>query len=193
LLHKYLGGGDSLKYNGLQLSPHWIYRQHDLLGDAIVAWRGECDVKLSEMVDIEDVKANAPIYSREMVHFIAEFFDTDLEKAVYRQRLLITTAKEYLEEYLSQRVERRGDDLYLIRPRDSRRGKLSVSIATSSTTSTLIHTGFNVISDGTPVPTTGLNDLEIDPDAFAGSVLERFSSEVEDIWLARCKVRPVNS
>lgn len=191
MLAKYLGGDKFFTYDGRQLAPHWIYRQHDLLGDAIVAWRGECEVKLSEMVDIEDVKANAPIYSPQMVHFIAEFFDLDLEKTVYRQRLLIVTAKEFLEEHLSQRVERRGDDLYLLRPKDNQRGKLSVSIATTSATSTLIHTGFNVVSEGTPVPTVGLNDLEIDPDRFAQTVLERYTAEVEDIWLARCKVRPV--
>jgi hypothetical protein len=179
------------KYDGRQLAAHWIYRQYNLLGDAIVSWRGECEVKLSEMVDLEDVKANAPIYSREMVHFIAEFFDLDLEKAVYRQRLLITTAKEFLEEHLSQRIERKGDDLYLERPQDGQRGKLSVSIATLSATSTLIHTGFNVISEGTPVITVGLNDLGIDPAIFGQTILERYTAEVADIWLARCKVRPV--
>lgn len=191
MLQKYLGSDKFFSYDGRQLAPHWIYRQHDLLGDAIVAWRGECDVKLTEMVDIEDVKANAPIYSPQMVHFIAEFFDLDLEKTVYRQRLLIVTAKEWLEERLSQRVERHGDDLYLLRPKDGQRGKLSVSIATTSATSTLIHTGFNVVSEGTPVPTVGLNDLGVEPDTFAQAVLERYTAEVEDIWLARCKVRPV--
>ena len=188
---KYLGSATHLTYDGLQLSPHWIYRQHDLLGDAIVAFRGPCEVKLTEMVDIEDVKAEAPISSQEMVHFIVEFFDLDLEKAVYRQRLLIVTAKEYLEEVLKEKVTRRGDDLFLNRPQDGRPGKLSVSIATSSPVSTLIHTGFNVISEGTPVTTTALNDLGVDPDEFAQTVLDRYTAEVVDIWEARCKVRPV--
>jgi uncharacterized protein len=191
MLYKYLGGNNFLTYDGRQLAPHWIYRQHDLLGNAIVGFRGECEVKLSEMVDIEDVKAAAPIYSPEMVHFIAEFFDLDLEKTVYRQRLLVITAKEYLEEKLEQRVVRRGDDLYLPRSQDGQPGKLSVSIATSSPVSTLIHTGFNVLTAGTPVPTVGLAELGIDPDEFAEAVLTRYCAEVEDIWLARCKVRPV--
>jgi hypothetical protein len=188
---KYLGSQTRLTYDGFQLSPHWIYRQHDLLGDAVVAFRGPCDVKLSEMVDIEDVKAQAPISSQEMVHFIIEFFDLDLEKAVYRQRLLIVTAKEYLEDHLRERVTRRGDDLFVKRPQDGQPGKLSVSIATSSPVSTLIHTGFNVISEGTPVTTVSLNDLDIDPDDFARTVLDRYTAEVADIWQARCKVRPV--
>lgn len=186
---KYLS--ESLTYDGQQLAPHWIYRQHDLLGDAIVAFRGPCEVKLSEMVDIEDVKASAPIYSPEMVHFIAEFFDLDLEKTVYRQRLLIVTAKEVLEERLGVAVQRWGDDLFLTRPKDGQPGKLSVSIATSSPVSTLIHTGFNVKTEGTPVATVGLSELGINPDEFAGEVLQRYTEEVEDIWQARCKVRPV--
>ncbi|MEI6044232.1 MAG: DUF366 family protein [Chloroflexota bacterium] len=192
MLYKYLSKANFFTYDGLQLAPHWIYRQHDLLGDAIVAWQGACDVRLSEMVDIEDVKANAPIYSSHMVHFIAEFFDLDLEKTVYRQRLLITTAKEYLEAHLAQQVVRSGDDLYLQRPQDGQRGKLSVSIATSSPTSTLIHTGFNVVSEGTPVPTVGLSDLGIEAESFAQTVLKRYTDEVADIWLARCKVRAVS-
>jgi hypothetical protein len=191
MLQKYLGSATLLTYDGRQLAPHWIYRQHDLLGDAIVAFRGPCEVKLTEMVDIEDVKAAAPIYSPQMVHFIAEFFDLDLEKTVYRQRLLIVTAKEYLEERLSQPIRRRGDDLYLARPQDGQPGKLSVSIATSSPVSTLIHTGFNVLTEGTPVPTVGLAELGLDPDDFAQAILTRYTAEVEDIWLARCKVRPV--
>ncbi len=191
MLYKYLGAERPLTYDGRQLAPHWIYRQHDLLGDAIVSFRGPCEVKLSEMVDIEDVKAEAPIYSPQMVHFIAEFFDLDLEKTVYRQRLLVVTAKEVLEERLDRPVTRRGDDLYLTRPQDGLPGKLSVSIATSSPVSTLIHTGFNVLTEGTPVATVGLAELGIDPDEFAQSVLERYTAEVADIWLARCKVRPV--
>jgi hypothetical protein len=34
-----------------------------LPGDSIVAFTGACRVELAEMVDIEDVKASAPIYS----------------------------------------------------------------------------------------------------------------------------------
>ena len=53
-----------IKYIGSQLSPHWIYRNFNILGDAIVSFIGEVDVKLDEMVDIEDVINNEPIYSK---------------------------------------------------------------------------------------------------------------------------------
>ena len=179
-----------ITYDGRQLAPHWIYRHFDLLGDALVAFIGACQVDLSEMVDIEDVKAHAPIYSPLMLHCIAEFFQTDLELAVYRQRLLIITAKELLEEMTAHRVQRNGDDLYCSLG-SSGRAKLSVSIATASPTSTLIHTGFNINTEGTPVPTVGLAELGVDVDQFATELLRRYSEEVHDIWLARCKVRAV--
>ncbi len=181
----------TIAYDGRQLAPHWIYRQFDLRGDAAVAFVGPCKVDLGEMVDVEDVKAQAPIYSPNMLHIIAEFFAGDLHITVYRQRLLIVTAKELLERMTERPVTRRGDDLYLPRA-DGAPGKLSVSIATASTTSTLIHTGFNVETEGTPVPTVGLTELEVDPYAFGAELLRRYADEVEDIWLARCKVRAVN-
>lgn len=180
-----------LTYDGRQLAPHWIYRQFDLRGDAAVAFLGPCNVDLSEMVDIEDVKAQTPIYSPRMLHVIAEFFSSELHWTVYRQRLLIVTAKELLESLTDRPVTRKGDDLYLPRA-DGSPGKLSVSIATASATSTLIHSGFNIETEGTPVPTVGLAELGVEPTAFGGELLRRYAAEVEDIWLARCKVRAVS-
>lgn len=178
-------------YDGRQLAPHWIYRQFDLMGDSAVAFIGECNVDLSEMVDIEDVKAQAPIYSPRMLHVIAEFFSSELHTTVYRQRLLIVTAKELLEEEYNIFLRREGDDLYRY-PTPNNKEKLSVSIATASATSTLIHTGFNVETEGTPVPTVGLAELGVDPVELGAKLLRRYADEVADIWLARCKVRAVN-
>lgn len=186
-----LSTAKEIAYDGRQLAPHWIYRQFDLMGDAAVAFIGPCNVDLSEMVDIEDVKAQAPIFSPRMLHVIAEFFSSELHTTVYRQRLLVVTAKELLEHLTDRPVTRRGDDLYLPRA-DGSPGKLSVSIATASATSTLIHTGFNVETAGTPVPTVGLAELGVDPAAFGEELLRRYAAEVEDIWLARCKVRAVS-
>lgn len=181
---------EPIHYDGHQLAPHWLYRRFDLLGDTAVAFTGGCRVEIGEMVDIEDVKADAPIYSPLMLHIIAEFFTGDLHLTVYRQRLLIVLAKEILEVETGRRVTRRGDDLYLDRP-DGTAGKLSVSIATTSGASTLIHTGFNIQTEGTPVATVGLEELQIDIPRFAEELLRRYADEVDDIWDARCKVRAV--
>ena len=189
-MHTHVVVDREITYDGRQLAPHWIYRQFDLLGDAAVSFIGPCHVDLSEMVDIEDVKAQAPIYSPKMLHVIAEFFSSELHTTVYRQRLLIVTAKELLERLTERPVTRTGDDLYLPRS-DGAPGKLSVSIATASATSTFIHTGFNIETEGTPVPTVGLAELGVAVPTFAQELLRRYADEVADIWLACCKVRAV--
>ena len=175
-----------IKYIGSQLAPHWIYKNFKLQGDAIVAFIGECEVALTEMVDIEDVINNEPIYSKSMLSFITEQFNVNLVEGVFRQRLLICIIKELLEER-GIFVVRNGDDLMI----DGK--KLSVSIATKSTTSILIHTGLNILSEGAPVKASGLtSELGIsDIKEFALEVMKRYSEELEDINLASTKVRGV--
>lgn len=175
-----------IKYEGWQLSPHWIYKNFKIQGDAAVAFIGECEVKLTEMVDIEDVINNEPIYSKSMLSFISEQFNIGLVEGVFRQRLLICIIKEALEKR-GVFVRRNGDDLFV---NDK---KLTVSIATKSVNSILIHTGINIDSNGAPVKACGLeNDLGIsDIEAFAAEVLEKYSEEIDDIILASTKVRGV--
>ena len=175
-----------IKYIGSQLAPHWIYKNLKLQGDAIVAFIGECEVALTEMVDIEDVINNEPIYSKSMLSFITEQFNVNLVEGVFRQRLLICIIKELLEAR-GIFVVRNGDDLMI----DGR--KLSVSIATKSTTSILIHTGLNILSEGAPVKASGLtSELGIsDIKEFALEVMKRYAEELEDINLASTKVRGV--
>lgn len=177
---------EEIKYIGSQLSPHWIYKNFKLQGDAIVSFIGECEVKLTEMVDIEDVINNEPIYSKRMLSFISEQFGVGLTEGVFRQRLLICIIKELLEER-GIFVVRNGDDLMI------NNRKLSVSIATKSITSVLIHTGLNIVSEGAPVAASGLeSELGItDIKDFANEVMDRYINELNDIILAGTKVRGV--
>lgn len=101
-----------IKYIGSQLTPHWIYKNFKIQGDVIVAFCGECEVKLTEMVDIEDVINNEPIYSKYMLSFITEQFNIGLVEGVFRQRLLISCLKEALEKR-GFFVRRSGDDLFV--------------------------------------------------------------------------------
>lgn len=177
---------EEIKYVGSQLAPHWIYKNFKIQGDAIVSFVGECKVDLTEMVDIEDVINNEPIYSKLMLSFISEQFNVGLTEAVFRQRLLMCIIKEMLEER-GVFVVRKGDDLMI------NGKKLSVSIATKSITSILIHTGLNIISEGAPVAAAGLqSELGItDIKNFAIEVMRRYSDELQDIVLAGTKVRGV--
>ena len=174
-----------LPYDGTAIRSLWAYREFGLQGDSLVAFAGPCDIPFDHMVDLEDVKARSAIASPRMLHFIAEHFDLDLEKTVLRQRVLAVLVGEALARRLGRTVDRRGDDLF-----DSDR-KLSISIATATPVSTKIHFGINIRSEGTPVPTKGLADYGIDPAAFAREILEAYPREMEEVRMARCKVRGV--
>ncbi|MFZ5590906.1 MAG: DUF366 family protein, partial [Bacillota bacterium] len=87
------------------------------------------------------------------------------------------------------RVERQGDDLYI-----SGR-KLSISIATASPVSVLMHVGLNLVSEGTPVPAVGLWELGYREEALgelAARFAEAYRAELAGMARARCKVRGVS-
>lgn len=176
---------DSLiSYDGTQLSPHWIYRNHNLMGDALISFLGPADVTIDHMVDLEDVRQKAPIYSPAMVHFLGEWFIDSLDQGILLQHLLCCEIYEELLERGIQKLKRRGNDMYY----DGR--KLSVSIATRSSVSVLIHAAVNINTEGTPIPTSGLAEMNIEPYGFAQQILGKFSANAA-IWRkARVKVSP---
>ena len=136
------------------------------------------------MVDLADVIAGDSIRAASMLHFIVERFDADLEKMVTLQRLLVALAAELLNHDRPV-VRRQGDDLYV------GHRKLSVSIATASPVSTLIHFALNIDPTGAPVSAVGLAELAVEPRAFALELMSRFAAEIHEIRVARCKVRAV--
>jgi hypothetical protein len=176
-------------YTGEQLRSHWIYETFDIAGDAIVSFIGKANVGLSHMVDIQDVKNCAPIYSTEMLHFIIEHFGSTLQESILRQRLFICIIQNALNRILQQNmVERKGDDLYF------KEGKLSVSIATVSPVSGLIHVGLNIDSTDAPVKAAGLlsemnlnhvNDLAL-------RLMKEYTIEYSEMKYASYKVKPVH-
>ena len=179
-------------YTGKELYPHWIYKNHNVQGDAIVSFIGECEVKLTEMVDIEDVLDNSPIYSKKMLHFIVEHFNINLVEGILRQRLLVAIARDIILENLEKGVSpnllcRKGDDLFY------NNGKLSVSIAAKSINSVLIHFGMNIDSSDAPVEAAGLktemnmqNIREI-----AENIMNSYCRECDEIINASVKVKGI--
>ncbi len=174
------------KYDGSQLVSLRSYLQYKLLGDSIVAWVGPCNVELDHMVDGEDLLESAKICGDLMVHFIVELFDSQLFAAVGIQRLLAAIIKDELsssKQLTAPGLTRDGDDIFL------KDRKLSISIATQSPLSSLIHFAVNVTNAGTPVKTLSLEDLAVEPKPFAEAVMQKFCSEVESIRQATQKVR----
>lgn len=178
---------ERIAYDGAQLRAHWILRRTGMVGDALVAFRGPCRVAAAEMADLADLLDGPGIAGDDMVHFLWESFsEGDLLRAILRQRLLAATAREVLEARRSVAgppLRRSGDDLYL------GEGKLSISIATRSLVSTLIHFAVNVTSSGVPVRCAALADLGVEPEGFAHALLQRAAEEHASILVARAKVR----
>jgi hypothetical protein len=176
-----------IPYTGAELRSGWLRERFGLEGDAIAAFIGPCDVAPEHMVDLEDLAAGARIFSRRMLHFIAEHADADLARAVLRQRLLVATALEGIQRLCEGcAVERRGNDLFFAER------KLSVSVATTSPTSGLAHLGLNIIAEGAPVPAADLTELDVEPRALALRVMADYEAEMESVAHARQKVRPVS-
>jgi hypothetical protein len=186
---------EDIFYDGSQLKSLYGYLHHGILGDSIVGWLGGCEVPKSHMVDGEDLRANSVIKGSSMAHFIVEKFDVDLYAGVALQRLMTAIAIDVLKESaaggpgatVATGLRRDGDDIF------SGNRKLSISIATLSLASVLIHFAVNIKNEGTPVPTLSLEDLGVSPRAFAENFMTRVAAEADSILLATRKVRPVGS
>ncbi len=174
-----------IPYAGRELRSGWIADTAAIEGDALVAFVGPCEVPLENMVDMEDVRRGVPIKAARMLHFLVEHFDTDLARTVLRQRLLVCLTAEILNQASAQHVRRDGDDLFV------GERKLSVSIATGSPTSTLIHLGLNIDPSGAPVPAIGLDELSISAPEIAKQIMAAYVEEMQSCETARNKVRRV--
>jgi len=172
-----------IKYNGLQLHSRWSFKQAGIVGECIVAFIGPCNIPSKNIVDMEDLRKGAKIASPLMLHFIIEFFELNLEKAILHQRLFTVIVKDVLTKKTRRNLIRRGDDIY------DGSAKLSISIATLTPVSSKIHFGINIESHGTPVKTKGLNDYNIPAKQFANEVMKSYLQEIKSMTNARYKVR----
>lgn len=179
-------------YDGSQLRSLFAYMEFGILGDSIIGFRGACDVTPEHMIDGEDKRQSAKICGSDMIHFIVELFDCELLSGVGVQRLLASLVKDALTQENPEygpRLTREGDDIYFMSEFGEKR-KFSISIATRSPVSTLVHFAFNVSNEGTPVPTCALQDFEIEPEDFIRTLLESARAEVASMRDATRKVFP---
>jgi uncharacterized protein len=177
-----------VRYDGLQLCTAFVdAHAPDAAGrdDVMLLFRGEADVPREHLVDLEDAEAGAVIYSPEMAHVIAEHPGLALPEAVWRQRVLVRLAAQWIASRSGTTVDVRGNDLFV------GTGKLSVSVATRSPRGALIHFGVNVEIEGTPVQAAGLRDLRIRPREFLAALGRLYADELISVAHAAGKVRPV--
>ncbi len=173
-----------MKYDGSQLRRAFIHERYGVRGRAILVFRGPMDVPRERTVDTEDL--DEPIRGGDVLHLILDD-PTRCEPAAagLLQRLLVVRAREVLEERLSVRLDRDGDDLL----HDDR--KLTVSVFKPAGPGALAHLGINVSTEGVPVPATSLRDLgwDGDPLELGYDIAASFAREVDDVELDLTKMR----
>ena len=189
--YKYLGNID---YDGSQLHHAFAYEQANILGPSIVCFIGKVDVK-EHLVDLEDAISNDFIKSKRMINFIIEIPEASIREMVVWQRFFIHLLAEKMRNVCNHiKIVTDGDDIMI------NEKKLSVSIATLSRFSGLVHVGLNLeVGEGCPVAAIGLNELTY----FAGDwgasigftlieeVAKEFAKEYTDIIRASYKVKEV--
>lgn len=177
-------------YDGSQLHPLFAYLKHNILGDSIISWIGPCDISFENMKDGEDLLDKSPIRGSLMLHFIIEIFQQNLFSGVTCQRLFASITQEYLQSKARKvlkedLLKRDGDDIFW---GDK---KLSISIASCSSVSTQIHFAMNVSTKNTPVKTTSLEELKLDPKRVAEDLMDLWKKEFLSMQTATRKVKPL--
>ena len=175
-----------IKYTGKELSPHWILSNFKLFGDSVVSFVGEVEVPIDNMVDVEDRINVEPIYAKSMLNFIVEHFDYSIKEIALAQLLLIHSIKEVFQDDYKIDLKREGDDLFY------NGKKLSVSIATKSIVSGLIHTALNIDCTGAPVSASDLKEIGInDVKTLAKKIMKKYSDNINNVNFAITKVKGV--
>ncbi len=177
-------------YDGSQIMPLWAFRMHGVQGDSIVYFIGAMKVPRESLIDLEDkknCKGRFPISSEKAVHFIVEHFDDPgLRLAYHRQRILVNLAKDRIIDATGVHIKRRESDLFF----EDR--KLSVSVATASASSSKIHLGLNITTQGVPrgVDAAGLLEIGVkDVSGLALGIAKFYSDEVLEIEVDLSKSR----
>ena len=183
---KFLFVQEKIKFTGEQLLSHWAYKNYDLLGDSIVSFIGSCEIEQKYLVSLDHFKKKSSIYSENMLHFVIEHFDLDLEKAILRQKLLVAIVKDKLNHRLGSDVfQRWGNDIY------DGDAKLTVSTVVETPVSTKIHMGINISAKSVPAKAKGLDEYSIDPLDIAQSVMDQYRLDMRRISERIAKSRKI--
>lgn len=205
-MYSFFNQTNTLEYNGDQLRSQFNYELTKQPGDSIIAFVGAMNVSKDHMVDIEDVVNNDFIYSPKAVNFVIELFDISMEAVALYQLAFMRIIYDNINTFLTyeknntpdrtfayESILLKGDDLFLTSKNEPPK-KLSVSIATKSILSGLIHVGLNLtVNDKVPVLAAGLEELfaQEEIDYLIGKIMSDFVTYVADIKNRKVKVKGV--
>lgn len=193
---------EEIVYKGIQLTPMFVYNKTKGVAN-IVFFRGPMVVDTFNMVDAEDAVNNSSIRSRDAINILAELPFVDLVGGVALQRIMIRKIVDVLQNAVSGvhwSIE--GDDIkFRVFPipagQKPEYKKLSVSIATKTPTSVLIHIGINITAGPnapsfagslTDMSDTYKHDAEIYN--LMRNMADAITIELNDIYEASMKVLP---
>jgi len=177
---------EEIKFSGEQLFSHWAFTKFDLLGDNIVGFIGPCELDEKYLVGIDYYKRKTQIRSEKMLHFVIEHFDLDLEKAILKQKLLVSILKDKLNHRLKGDIlQRWGDSIF------DGDAKLTISTVTRTKVSTKIHLAVNISSLNTPVKTKGLEDYNLDAVEIAQVVMNQYRLDLRRLSERLVKTRSI--
>ena len=185
-----------LTYDGTQLHPTFAYKLANGCANAVI-FRGPMKVKITEMIDAEDVIKNDPIWSDDAINIVAELPFTNVVGAVALQRMMIRVIHDNLNGGIHLRVD--GDDLISGNYGSSDYRKYSVSIATQTAHSSLIHIGLNISagkkapSFAGDIPNIASLPFVTDTDVmnFMCMIADELRKEINSIYSATLKVLPL--
>ncbi len=178
---------EEIKFTGEQLHSHWAYANFDLFGDSIVSFIGPCEIEEKYLVGVDHYKKKIQIRSEKMLHFVLEHFDLDLEKAILKQKLLVSILKDKLNHRLKGDIlQRWGNDIF------DGDAKLTISTVTRTKVSTKIHLGINISSRNTPVKTKGVEDYGLDPLDLAQVVMNQYRLDMRRVEERLVKTRSID-
>lgn len=187
-----------MEYDGSQLRPFYPYEMSQERGDGIVAFVGPMCLSPKEMIDMEDVLSNDRIWSPSAINFIIELFHINIETCVLYQRAFMQTiVDDMLAEghkgklYSSiQSITLEGDDI-MVHDGEGLK-KASVSIASVSHISGLMHVGLNLeVDDNIPVPAIGLKNIyqKFNTTFWIENIMSQFEAKIDSIRNATVKVK----
>jgi len=176
---------DKLELTPEVLKPHWALKRFKLVGDSIVAFRGGVKLSPEQYVDLLEAQRERPIPNVDLLHFVVEHFDDDLERAILKENILINIAQEkILHRAPKSGVMRWGDNLY------DGKYRLTISCATKTLVSAKIHLGICIDSDEEN-GYHGISEFGIDPFELAEVVANQYRADMRRLKEKCWHLRPM--
>ncbi|RKZ33730.1 hypothetical protein DRQ33_03645 [bacterium] len=182
----YLLVPDAMEMTIQAMRPHWALKEFDLWGDSMVIFRGPMNVTPQECIDLKEYKRGTVFPKGDLLHFVIEHFNDNLETGILRQNILVSIAEEKLVHRIgsAQKVLRWGDDLY---DEDKR---LTLTAVAPTLVSVKIH--FGICIDSFPESGfAGIDEYSLDPIELGEVIGNQYRADIRRLREKCWRMRPI--